>query len=461
MRDGEELKPLSEPRRRAIYAEVVHDFSAEVCEAATVADLSDAAIDLFRTRWAEKLEASERNQDREAAFRVRRRSDVELLRDAEAILDGCPTWAALILFGRREALGRQLAQAEIVFEYHATEAPGSPQQRENFREGFFAIQDRLWKLVNRRNERQDYQAGLFVRTIPTFSERPVRELILNAVAHRDYQHPGSVFLRQFPRRLRCESPGGLPVGVTPENILDRQLPRNRRIAEIFERCGLVERSGQGMDLMFTNAVRHAKLLPDFAGTDDHQVRVTLDGQVRDPAFLGFLEEVGQETLQRFDTPDFLVLNHVRQEHSVPDELKARVPRLRDLGLIESVGRGRGVRLILSRRFQEHLGAAGAHTRQRGLDEEHIRQLLLQHLRDAGAEGAKFTELQQVVPSLSEHQIRYRLNQLRDEGRIDLEAAGRESRWVFLRDLKDDSGRGSTAVRSQENGPESHERSLGQ
>ena len=67
--------------------------------------------------------------------------------------------------------------------------------------------------------------------IDTFREGSVREAILNAVSHRDYRHPGSVFVRQYPRRLEIVSPGGLPSGITPENIIDKQFPRNRRIAE--------------------------------------------------------------------------------------------------------------------------------------------------------------------------------------------------------------------------------------
>ncbi len=42
------------------------------------------------------------------------------------------------------------------------------------------------------------------------------------------------------------SPGGFPAGITPENILWQQNPRNRRIAEVLGKCGLVERAGQGV-----------------------------------------------------------------------------------------------------------------------------------------------------------------------------------------------------------------------
>lgn len=83
---------------------------------------------------------------------------------------------------------------------------------------------------------------------------PNREAILNPVTHRDYRMAGSVFVRQFPRRLDIVSPGGFPPGITPEDLLWRQSPRNRRIAETCARCGLVERSGQGANRMFEESI---------------------------------------------------------------------------------------------------------------------------------------------------------------------------------------------------------------
>ena len=97
--------------------------------------------------------------------------------------------------------------------------------------------------------------------LPTFAEVPVREALLNAVAHRDYRLGGSIFVRQFSKRLEVISPGGLPPGITPENIIDQQNPRNRRLAEALARCGLIERSGQGLNLMVESAVRQGKPCP--------------------------------------------------------------------------------------------------------------------------------------------------------------------------------------------------------
>ena len=228
--EGDSLVRMSEEIRRRIYAEAGFDFSGSICPTAKLCDLDEAAIELFRDKWVEKS----------GNRRIKTLSIEQLLRDCEAITDDGVTYAALALFGKRESLGKYLPQAEIIFEYRSSDASGPASQREEFRMGFFACYNRLWELINLRNNKQHYQEGFFVYDIPTFNERVVREAILNAVSHRNYQMGGSVFIRQYQDRLVVESPGGFPTGISLDNILDRQLPRNRRIAEILALCGLVE-----------------------------------------------------------------------------------------------------------------------------------------------------------------------------------------------------------------------------
>ncbi len=254
-REGDSLVEMPMTVMREIFAESGHDFSADVCESAIPQDLDNPSIELFRQRWIEKS----------GRFELATLTQDQLLRDCEVVNSKGITYAALVLFGKRESFGRLLGQSEVIFEYRSNEASGPAQQREEFRLGFFLFYDRLWELINLRNNKQHYQDGLFVMDVPTFDERVVRESILNAVSHRNYQLGGSVFIRQYQNRLVVESPGGFPPEISMDNILDRQSPRNRRIADMLSRCGLVERSGQGMNLMFELSIRQAKALPDFKG----------------------------------------------------------------------------------------------------------------------------------------------------------------------------------------------------
>lgn len=416
MRAGEGLVPMTSDQLRKLFDEAVADFSAETIPGSGVSDLAPSAVEEFRQRWARKAGNST----------LAGLSTDQLLADAELAIDGELTVAALVLFGTRSALVRhKLTHAEVVFEYRGSEASIEAQQRVELQEGFFTFHDRIWQLVDQRNDRQTYQDRLFRWEIPTFEETSVREALLNAIAHRDYRHPGSVFVRQFPRRIEIVSPGGFPPGVSPENIIDRQLPRNRRLAEAFARCGLVERSGQGANRMFEQAIRDGKALPDFSSSDDHQVALVLRGEIESPAIVRFFERIGQERLAGFTTHDLLVLDHLRRERPIPETLRDRLPRLSDLGAVERIGRGK---YILSRSLYEQLGERGTYTRKRGLDHETNKELLLQHLRSVGEAGCQQAELGQVLPQLTRRKIWQLLHELKIAGRARMTGARRTAVW---------------------------------
>lgn len=422
MRKEDSLVEMSEERLRDIFEESGHDFSADECPGLTVAELDPSALEDFRRRWMAKARKAE---DLSLAERLATLSHEQLLTDAEALVGGKLNYAALILFGTTQAVGRHLAQAEIVFEYRSSDASGAAQERMEYRQGFFGFYDDLWERINKRNDKQEFQEGLFVTPIATFNERPVREAILNAVSHRNYQLGGSIFVRQFPRRLEIDSPGGLPLGITLENILDRQNPRNRRIAEILTKCGLVERSGQGMNLIYEELIKQSKPTPDFARTDQYQVGLTLHGTVQDPAFVRFVEKISKETTISFGTHDWTIFAHVARGEKIPKGHEDRVKRLLDLGLIE---RAKGRTYILSRRYYEFVGQKGAYTRKKGLDRKQNLALLLQHLQENLTVGCKLDELCQVLPALPPSQVQSLLRTLQREGQIHSVGKTNQGRW---------------------------------
>jgi len=419
MRAGEDLVAMTPDHLQEIFAEAGPDYSAEICKGASIADLDPAAVEEFRARW----------HRRASDDAILRSSVTQMLSDAELVGSAGVTYAALVLLGSHKALGRHLAQAETIFEYRSSEAPGPANQREEFRHGVLLYYDRLWTLINTRNDRQHYQDGLFMLDVPTFNEGAVREAVLNAIAHRDYRSAGSVFIRQFQRRIEIVSPGGFPRGITPQNILDKQFPRNRRIADALARCGLVERAGQGANRMFESCIREGKALPDFTHTDSWQVSVTLHGSLGDARLVKYLERIGRQKQSSLGTQELLVLDLVHREQPVPAHLRAALTRLRELGVVEAVGRGRGTSYLLGQRFYAAIGQRGAYTRRRGLDDEVNKELLVRHLQQIGTEGCAVAELQQVLPAASRGRLRRLLRELRSEGRATLVGLRRGAKWM--------------------------------
>ena len=420
MRRGASLVPMPPEVLQRVFAEAQPDYSAEICQHASFDDLNADAIEYFRQMWLQRTDAAS----------LRNVSARQLLCDAELIDDnGGVTYAALILLGEPAAVARHLAQAETVFEYRSGPTTAPYEQRLEFKQGFLLYFDTLWDAINLRNPVHQYVTGFLRQTIPGINEQVARETILNAISHRDYRLAGSVFIRQSPKRLQVVSPGGLPHGVTVENLLWRQAPRNRRLTETFARCGLVERAGQGANQMFERCIAEGKALPDFSDSDDFQVSVVLDGEVQDEDFLRFLDAVGSETASSFSTEHFLLLDLIRREEPIPDRLRPSLRLLIDAGVVESVGRGRGTRYLLSRRFYHFTGQPGAYTRRRGLDRDTSKALLFAHIESAGDTGCVLSELQDVLPGLSRSQIQGLVRELRGDGKVRIKGRTRGARWI--------------------------------
>ena len=103
----------------------------------------------------------------------------------------------------------------------------------------------------------------------------VRELVVNAIAHRDYNVQGDcIHLNIFSDRLEVISPGGLPGPITVNNILETRFSRNPVIAQVLSDLGFVERLGFGLDRVVT-LMRDDSLRPPKFEEVARSFRVTL------------------------------------------------------------------------------------------------------------------------------------------------------------------------------------------
>lgn len=184
-----------------------------------------------------------------------------------------------------------------------------------------------------------------------------------------------------------------------------------------------------MNLIFEECIKETKPKPDFKGTDNFQVWLTLRGDITDPQFLRFIERIGNEKLKSFATQDFLLIDCVSHNQNIPSGLKDRLPYLVEQGIIERIGR----RYILSRQFYKYLGKKGTYTRHKGLDRETNKALLCKHIDDNQQEGSKLQELMEVLPSLSSSQVQKLLRELKDERRIYVEGKTSAGRWYPVLD----------------------------
>lgn len=369
MRAGESLLEMDQLTLKRILNESDPDFSALIVEGLRPADLDEKAVANFKRRWADKAK-----RDEYLSFSIDK-----TLRAVGLLTDKGLNYASLVLFGKKEKLDELLPGCEIVFEWRQDAKKTSHDFRQSWREPFFKICDEVWEIVNARNIRIPFQAGLFQREVHAFSEKPVREAILNAVAHRDYSiRNQSIFILASSEAFVIESPGGLPPGITTENILRKRYWRNRCIAETFEKAGLVERSGQGMDDIFEYTIKEGKGLPDLSKSDAFSVCLEIPAQVKDKNFILFLEKIINEKQGSLSFDEIYELEKIRENQPVA-HIEHRNKFL-DMGIVEQIGKTKGAKYILSHKYYAHEGKVGMHTRLAGLERDKYKELIIKHLK---------------------------------------------------------------------------------
>lgn len=89
-----------------------------------------------------------------------------------------------------------------------------------------------------------------------YPEEAMREALVNAVVHRDYDYSGSIIINIYDDRMEFISLGGLVKGLTLADIKGGvSQPRNAVIANVFYRLELIESYGTGIQ----------KILESYAG----------------------------------------------------------------------------------------------------------------------------------------------------------------------------------------------------
>ena len=379
--------------------------------------MDSQAIENYKNLWSQRS-----GNDEYKSFSTDKLLTALRLKDRKGI-----KLAALVLFGKKDVLDNKLPAAEIIFEWRKDNAQIEYDFRKSWREPFFKIADELWVTVNARNENISFQDGFFIKEIPLFAERPVREAILNAVAHRDYTiSGGSIIIKASPEAFIIQSPGGFPPGITVHNILYTQKSRNRAIAETLAYSGLVERSGQGMDVIFSSSIKDGKGIPDLSKTSEKQVILSIPAQIKDKNFVLFLNEIKKQLHINLSVEEVLELEHIRLFKTfINNDYKKK---LLDLGIIESIGKHKKQEYILSKKYYAHIGKLGEYSRLKGFSRSYKKKLILQHISDHGKGTTK--EFMEAMRDTDKKTIENMLQELRRSGEIVSKGTGHAAYWIM-------------------------------
>jgi ATP-dependent DNA helicase RecG len=342
MRVGESLTRMSDEMYLSIIQEQEPDFSATICEGLTFEDLDKKAVDKMKILYADK-------QKNPSFLQIR---DERMLSDLQLAVKGKLTYAALILLGKSGTIDRYLPQCRIIWEYRNTETQIHYDRRQTITEPFIIGLDSAWSLIDQPtlNLNRPIQAGLVVYDIYDFNREVVRESILNSYAHRDYTLTSDVVIKQYPQMIEIINPGGFPKGVSIDNILHvSSTPRNKLIADVLEKTGLVERSGQGVDKIYSETLAEGKQKPDYTRTNSYQVTLRIRTQIAgEQCVTGDIKHILlslQGTKKKIGD-----MEQDLSESLSRNQLKNLLPKLLKDKIIASEGQGRGTSYSIAPKY---------------------------------------------------------------------------------------------------------------
>ncbi|MSN25486.1 MAG: ATP-dependent DNA helicase [Geobacter sp.] len=354
--DGHYFRRVSDQSKPVVGDEVMRlaaERSALPWETQTTLHVSRSETDPQKlATFVAGIKASDRVKDS-----VKEKSDDELL-DHYLLAHGeCLTNLGILCVGRRQDRARIGTAPVIQFiKYDELGKKVNKIAWDDFSQTPMELIEAVWKEVPDFRERYELPDGLFRQHVPLYDEIVVRELLVNALAHRPYTQRGDIFLNLHTDRLEIVNPGLLPLGVTPQNLLHTTVRRNEHLARIFHDLKLMEREGSGYDKMYEVLLSQGKSVPEPKEGPD-RFEVTVRRRILKPQIIDFIAKADQtfQLTQRERIALGLLAQHealtAREltkalELSSVDALNPWITRLLSWGLVLSSGKTQATRYFV-------------------------------------------------------------------------------------------------------------------
>lgn len=414
-------------KERAIWTRRV-DWSAQVCEQATLADLDPQAIAEARRQFAEK---NKTKPDRLAE--LAEWDDATFLNKAKLTVRGSITHAALLLLGREESTSL-LAPAVARISWILKTERNEELDYEHFGPPMLLNVNKLLARIRNLTVRELPDGTLFPVELTQYDPWVIREALHNCIAHQDYGLRGRIQVVETPQALLLTNVGGFLPGRV-EAVIDQDAPleiyRNPYLAEAMVSLNMIDTQGGGIKRMFQTQRRRFFPLPDYDLTQLERVMVTLRGRILDVRYTRLLMAQGE-----LDLGTIMLLDKVQKGQRVDaDEAK----RLKAAKLVE----GRYPNLLVAGSVAAVTGDKAQHIRNRGFDNRYYRDLIVDLVREhqpVSREDIDKLLLTKLPDVLTAEQKTNRVHNLLvslSGKRIRNAGTRQDSRWVLIDSLTSD------------------------
>lgn len=419
-RSGESLIELTKEREDVILSEQIHqieDWSADICEGATVEDLDEEAIkkahENFITKFPHlKEEASGWD-------------DITFLNKAKVTINGQITNTAILLLGKPES-EHYILPAQAKISWILKDKEGTELDYEHFGVPFLSNVEKVFNKIRNLKYRYIKEETIFPEEVDKYEPFVIREALHNCIAHQDYTHGGRISVMEMPDQLVFTNLGPFLPG-SVEKVIEQDAPdertKNPFLANAMFNLNMIDIIGSGIKRMFHHQKARFFPLPEY-DLSNQRVKLTIFGKVLDIEYAHLLARNPDLQLM-----EIFLLDKVQKRKKLKS---GEIKLLKERKLIE----GRQPNFHFSAKVAEKTGQMADYIKSRAIKDEHYKRLVLEYLDKYGCVDRRDVDklLLDILPNiLNENQKRNKIKNLlysmskRDKSIVNL-GTNRKPQW---------------------------------
>lgn len=349
-----------------------------------------------------------------------------------------PTTTGILFIGNQKAL-KELPYNQIKYIRYYEDGTYTPFE---YSGNIIDMADACFAQLKSEIRVREFHFGLFREYIEDYPEVVLRELLINAIAHRDYSRQQIIEIRKYPNYLEIESPGGFPSGVNEHNFLKKTNPRNPNIMDVFREVNYAEKAGSGFEKIFTALLSKGKSLPIPKQTE-HSLLFRVEAEVYAEKLVELSLLYKQINHVDIDLEKLLVLNSIYtgQKITFPElenqpfinryQLRKILNELQDIEFIEATGRTSGLKYIIHRSKLETTEEKIGYAKLKKQENARQKEAILRYIEEVGEIDNEAARKLLNLPDTSVSQVSRLFAELTQSGMIEIGQEIRHNHRIYI------------------------------
>ena len=395
------------------------DWSAQICDGATINDLEPQAVVFARQEYKKK--------NPKLAPEVDRWDDITFLNKARICIEGKITRTAVILLGKNESehfLSPAIAQITWVLK----DTNGAERDYQHFGPPLILAVNQVFAKIRNLTYRYMRNETLFPTEITQYEPWVIREALHNAIAHQDYTQSGRINVIEDSESLLFTNLGEFLPGSVEEVILQDAPPeryRNQFLATAMVNLNMIDIIGSGIKRMFSLQQQRSFPLPEYDLSEQGRVKVRIIGKILDERYTRMLM-----TRTDLGMMDAIALDKVQKGKPLTDD---EFRSLKTKRLIE----GRRPKLFVSAEVAAVTDTRADYIKKRAFNKKHYEEMIIGYLKEFGETSRTDIDgllMDKISDALDNDQkrtfITNLLQEMRQKGAIKSVGTTRWAKWII-------------------------------